>query len=170
MAAILRGQPPPEPPPPSDQPGGRESGPDLADVRGHPGAIHALTIAAAGAHNLLLSGPPGTGTTMLARPAISILPPLTRDEALAVTRVHSIAGKHVSDGLVEQRPFRAPHHTVSPAVLVGVGSSPRPGEATLAHHGILFLDELSELAARRSSRCASPSRTGAWRSCAASAP
>ena len=81
---------------------------------------------------------------MLARRMISILPPLTRDEAIAVTRIHSVAGRHVGDELVRQRPFRAPHHTISPAGLVGGGSVPQPGEATLAHHGILFLDELSE--------------------------
>ncbi len=81
---------------------------------------------------------------MLARRVVSVLPPLTRDEAIAVTRIHSITGRHVGDGLVEQRPFRAPHHTISPAGLVGGGPLPAPGEASLAHHGILFLDELSE--------------------------
>ena len=81
---------------------------------------------------------------MLARRMTSILPPLTRDEAITVTRIHSVAGRHVGDELVRQRPFRAPHHTISPAGLVGGGSTPQPGEATLAHHGILFLDELSE--------------------------
>ncbi|MEA2141615.1 MAG: magnesium chelatase family protein [Solirubrobacteraceae bacterium] len=144
VAAIMRGAPPPDPPPPSGRPATACSEPDLADVRGHPGAIRALTIAAAGAHNILLSGPPGTGKTMLARRAISILPPLTRDEAIAVTRIHSVAGRHVGDELVQQRPFRAPHHTISPPGLVGGGTVPTPGEATLAHHGILFLDELSE--------------------------
>jgi magnesium chelatase family protein len=81
---------------------------------------------------------------MLARRAISVLPPLTREEAIAVTRIHSVAGRHGGDGLVEQRPFRSPHHTISPAGLVGGGMLPTPGEASLAHHGILFLDELSE--------------------------
>jgi magnesium chelatase family protein len=112
-------------------------------VRGHEAPVLALQIAAAGGHNLLFEGAPGTGKTMLARRMPSILPPMSRAEAITVTRIHSVAGLH-ADGLVSSRPFRAPHHTVSAAGLVGGGVPPRPGEATLAHFGVLFLDELSE--------------------------
>jgi magnesium chelatase family protein len=117
--------------------------PDLADVRGQATALLALEIAAAGAHNLLLEGAPGTGKTLLARRVPSILPAMTREEAIEVTRIHSVAGIH-ADGLITARPFRAPHHTITSVGLVGGGSPPRPGEATLANHGVLFLDELSE--------------------------
>jgi magnesium chelatase family protein len=109
--------------------------PDLADVRGHAAPLLALEIAAAGGHNLLLEGAPGTGKTMLARRLPSILPAMTRAEAIEVTRIHSVAGLHAV-GLMAARPFRAPHHTISPAGLVGGSAPPRPGEATLAHQRV----------------------------------
>ena len=142
--AYLRGEG--EPPP--YEPNGAAappSHPDLADVRGQERARRALELAAAGGHNLLLAGPPGTGKTMLARRLPGILPPLRPDEALEVTRIHSVAGP-LPPGrpLVEARPFRSPHHSASPAAIVGGGPGPRPGEATLAHRGVLFLDELAE--------------------------
>jgi magnesium chelatase family protein len=145
LVAALRGEAEP-PSPPEPELDVAEPQPDLSDVRGHNGLIPGLEVAAAGGHNLFLQGPPGTGKTMLARRLPSILPPLAHDEALEVTRIHSVAGLSGAGGLVTARPFRAPHHTISAAGLVGGANPPQPGEATLAHHGVLFLDELSEFA------------------------
>jgi magnesium chelatase family protein len=118
---------------------------DFADVHGQLLARRALEIAAAGGHNTLLVGPPGAGKTMMARRVAGVLPALTFEEALTVTSIHSVAGLvPAGGGLVTQRPFRAPHHTVSDVALVGGGAAPRPGEISLAHHGVLFLDEMPE--------------------------
>jgi magnesium chelatase family protein len=142
---LLRGEREPEAVVPgSAGPEAGEEPADLADVAGQVEAVYAMEIAAAGGHNLLLEGPPGIGKTMLARRLPGILPPLTREEALEVTRIYSVAGRHPGGGLIARRPFRAPHHTTSASGLVGGGPRPAPGEASLAHHGVLFLDELSE--------------------------
>ncbi len=144
--AYLRGEQDPLPVEPLLEDGETGAqGLDLSDVRGQERARRALEIAAAGAHNLLLAGPPGTGKTMLARRLPGILPRLTRPEALEVTRIHSVAGiLPPGRPLVSVPPFRAPHHSASVAAIVGGGTSPRPGEATLAHRGVLLLDELVE--------------------------
>jgi len=132
-------------PPPSTTPAEH----DLADVRGQALARRALEVAAAGGHNLLLSGPPGAGKTLMARRLGTILPPLSFEEAVECTSIHSVAGTLLPDaGLLTARPFRAPHHTLSHVALVGGGSQPRPGEISLAHLGVLFLDELPEFSRR----------------------
>jgi magnesium chelatase family protein len=128
------------------QPNGDRPLPDLADLRGQPALRRALEIAAAGGHSLLLSGPPGAGKSMAARRLPSILPPLSGAEAIDVARVASACGRPVEPAIARRRPFRAPHHTISTAGLVGGGNPPRAGEATLAHRGVLFLDELPEFA------------------------
>jgi magnesium chelatase family protein len=144
MVELLHGRwvPPPAPRRPRTAPSPR-AGPDLAEVRGQHDAKRALEIAAAGGHNLLMVGPPGAGKTMVARRLPGILPPPSFAEALEITRIHGVAGIGKGE-LASERPFRAPHHTISPQGLVGGGARPRPGEITLAHRGVLFLDELGE--------------------------
>jgi magnesium chelatase family protein len=143
-ARVLSGGPTDPLPKPrrSPLPSSTHEQPDLADVRGQSGAVWALTIAAAGAHNSLLSGPPGTGKTMLAQRLPSILPPLERSEAIEVMRIHSVTGELTCAELLSERPFRAPHHSITMAGLIGGARRGWVGEAVLAHNGVLFLDSL----------------------------
>ena len=144
VVAALRGERPLRLAGPGGAAPQRAAAVDMAEVRGQSLARAAVEIAVAGGHNLLLAGPPGTGKTMLARRIPTILPEMTRGEALETTKIYSALG--LAHGLIDTRPFRAPHHTISSAALIGGGSTPRPGEISLAHNGVLFLDELPEFA------------------------
>jgi magnesium chelatase family protein len=142
IVAALRGERPLRAPEPGGRPALRAAAVDMAEVRGQSLARAAVEIAVAGGHNILLAGPPGTGKTMVARRIPTLLPDLTRAEALETTKIYSAMG--LAHGLIDTRPFRAPHHTISTAALIGGGSLPRPGEISLAHNGVLFLDEFPE--------------------------
>jgi magnesium chelatase family protein len=145
LASLARGELQPQPDAPAIGSTASSAGlPDMSDLRGQPTLRNALEVAAAGGHGLLVVGPPGAGKSLAARRLPSILPALSRAEAIEVTRIASVAGRPPPDGMLSARPFRAPHHTISPAGLVGGGSPPRAGEITLAHRGVLFLDELGE--------------------------
>jgi magnesium chelatase family protein len=146
--------------------GASDHTPDFADVRGQPHAVRAMEVAAAGGHHTLLIGGPGAGKTMLARRLPSILPPLTLDEANEVTTLASVAGLNIGAGIVGRRPFRAPHHSTTPAGLIGGGAPvARPGEVSLAHHGVLFLDELTEFSRQTLESLREPLHTGQVQLC-----
>ena len=168
---ALRGDGPWEEAPPVADDGAPAPVGDLADVRGQRFARWALEVAAAGAHHLLLTGPPGAGKTLLARRLVSLLPPLTRAAALETTRVHSAAGLELpAGGLVDRPPLRAPHHGASPVSLIGGGSAwLRPGEISMAHNGVLFLDEMGEFPASVLDALRQPLEDGAVRVCRARA-
>ena len=156
----LRGEPLDLASPAAPDPAAQEEA-DLADVRGQVIARRALEIAAAGAHHLLLVGPPGAGKSMLAARLPGLLPPLEPHEALTVTRLHSAAGmRRPGSGLMRRRPFRSPHHSITRAGLIGGGAPPRPGELSLAHHGVLFLDEFAEYARQLLDALREPLETG----------
>jgi magnesium chelatase family protein len=144
IIAALRGEQAQRAPVPGRASPARGTAVDMAEVRGQNFARAAVEVAVAGGHNVLLAGPPGTGKSMISRRISSILPEMTRAEALETTKIYSALG--LATGLIDIRPFRAPHHTISSAALIGGGSTPRPGEISLAHNGVLFLDELPEFA------------------------